>query len=312
MRHRMIPALALLLTLSLCPCSAQAKPGPQIIISIQNGTLRLERGEPGGRQIFPVSVGRLQGGEETTPLGTVHTGPDPRDRNLYIPNRKLPAFHRGLPNLRLELRGKVVDRRPSFPFGIHGPVAPSLIWGRASRGCIRMRARGIRALYRFASKHPALPVRIIPGPDHLEGESVATPDPVSPARKGCPEAALGVRRLTRLGQGKGHHRLVCGGVDHWYALELSGGDQLNLKLEHGGGLRLELYGIRGISTVARGAKGISYTVPLARNNRGDRFIRVVAPKDPSRVVPYTLEAIVGGRGGQAIPRSERRVPQNRR
>ena len=280
-----------LLALTLIPSHLHAKPGPRIIISIQDATLRLERGEHGGRQVFPVSVGRLHKGEETTPLGTVHTGPDPRDRDLYIPSRKLPAFHRGLPNLRLDLRGDMVDRRPSFPMGIHGPVAPSLIWGRASSGCIRMSAVGIRDLYRFASKHPALPVTIIPGPDTLEGGEAAAPDPVSPARKACPEAAVGARRLIRLGLGKRHHSRVCGGVDHWFALELTGGDRLNFNLEHGGGIRLELYGIRGISTVARGRKGLSYKVPRARNNRGDRFVRVVAPKDPGRVVPYSLEVV---------------------
>ena len=285
-----------ILLLPFIPGSAGGAPRPHMVISLQNATLRLERGKEGSRQVFPVSVGRLSAGKETTPLGTIHTGPNPRDRELYIPSRKLPAFHRGLPNLRLDLRGeKKVQRRPSFPFGLHGPVTPTLIWGRASRGCVRMSARGIRALYKFAAKHPAMPVTIIPGPDQLPGGGVASPDTVAPGSEDCPEASVGARRLTRLKAGK-HQDRSCGGVDHWYALELSGGDRLELKLAHGGGLSLELYGIRGISAVARGKRGISYKVPLARNNRGDRFVRVVARNKGAGVVPYSLEVSVGGTG----------------
>ncbi len=283
-------AIALALAfIALIPRPCLASPTPRIIISLQNATLRLEKGGEKGRRVFPVSVGRLERGAETTPTGTWHTGPDPRDRELYIPRRKLPAFHRGLPNLRLDLRGKVVDRRPSFPFGLHGPVTPTLIWGRASRGCVRMSARGIRALYRFAARHPSMPVTIIKGPDRVAGGKVATPDPVSPVVKGCPETSTGARRLTRASVGEGSHGRICGGVDHWYALELSGGDHLAFSLEHGGGLKLELYGIRGISTVARGKAGFGYRVPLARNNRGDRYLRVVAPRKMGRkAVPYKL------------------------
>ena len=158
-----------------------------------------------------------------------------------------------------------------------------------------MSAAGIRAIYRFAAKNPSLPVTIIKGPDRLAGGEVATPDPVSPARNGCPEARTGARRLARLSLHEGRHDRVCGGVDHWYAVELSGGDRLEFALEHGGGLRLELYGIRGISTVARGEAGFSYRVPLARNNRGNRYVRVVAPTDATRTVQYKLVVKAGRR-----------------
>ncbi len=279
--------------LALVPASLGADRGPRVVVSIEGATLRLERGARKGRVVFPVSVGRLEGGEESTPLGTLYTGPDPGDTNLYIAKRTEPAFHRGLPALRLNLRRPSPPGVKHYPFGLHGPVTPTLIWGRASRGCVRMAAAHIRALYRFAARHPSMPVTVIRGMDRVDGAAVK-PDR-RPARvASCPEAAVGARRLRRITVGAKARDRICGGVDHWYALELQGGDKVRLELQHGSKLRAELYGIRAISTVARGRSGFSYRVPLARNNRGDRFVRVVAPRSQKRAAPYMLKVILGG------------------
>ena len=163
-----------------------------------------------------------------------------------------------------------------------------------------MSEAGIKAVYRFASRHPSLPVTVIQGVDRVRGKRVA-PDAVGRRRKGCPESAIGARRLGRLKVGQVLHERVCGGVDHWYALELQGGDRVSLKLDHRGGLKLELYGIKGISTVATGTHGLNFLVPLARNNRGHRYVRVVAPRDPKLALPYTLKVTMGGNAIESPP-----------
>jgi hypothetical protein len=274
--------LAVALTALLVPLAAAAR--PHAVISLERSTLRLERGPSLGRRVFPVGVGRWSRKGPRSPVGTWLTGPDPGDRAYYLPARWLPAFHRGHPFLRLEVKGRE-RRRQAHPFGIHGPVTPSLIWGRVSGGCIRMRAADAKELYRFAARHPRMPVRIIRGPDLVAGVPVR-PDPVRPDVPGCPEAAVGARRLRQLQLGGSIHDRTCGGVDHWYALELQGGDVIAVSLTHGGALRAELYGIRAISTVARGVRGFTFRVPLAPRNRGNRYLRVVAT---SKVVPYTLQ-----------------------
>lgn len=257
------------------------------MISVEGATLRLEGKQL--RRVFPVGVGRVEGGRGSrSPVGVWATGPDPSDREFYLETRREPAFHRGHPFLRLTVQRP--DRRGgvTHPFGIHGPVTPSLIWGQVSAGCIRMRGRDARALYRFARRHPDLQVRIVAGPDMVGGKRVA-PDPRGRRDPRCAEAALGVRRLRRIPLNSQVHDRVCGGVDHWFAFELKGGDAISVRLLHGGGLRAELYGIRAISTVARGDRGFDFRVPHAPTNRGRRYLRIVSPPRASRATPYTLE-----------------------
>jgi len=265
---------------------------PRVVVSLSGCTLRLETAA-GKRRVFPVGVGRLTDSGQEGPLGTLRTGPDPRDRDLYLPRRRLPAFHRGLPFLRLDrrrARGKV------RPFGIHGPVSPTLIWGRVSRGCIRMRPADIRLLYGVAVRHPSMPVTFIRGLDRV-GARPVKPDRKRPPIKGCPEAAVGARRLRRLATGGQVHDRVCGGVDHWYAVPMEGGDVTSVKLQHAGGLRVELFGIKAISAIASGERGFVFRLPLAHRNRGDRFVRVMAPagaRNRKRFLPYTLSVTMSG------------------
>ncbi len=257
---------------------------PRLVVSLSGCTLRLQTA-PGRAVVFPVGVGRLTDGGQEGPLGALFTGPNPRDRDLYIPRRRLPAFHRGLPYLRLDRRrGKGVR-----PFGIHGPVSPTLIWGRVSRGCIRMRPADIRRLYRVAVRHPSMPVIFIRGRDRVGGKAVV-PAATRPAVKGCPEAAVGLRRLRRLATGAQVHDRRCGGVDHWYSIPLVGGDVTSVKLNHGGGLRVELFGIKAISAIAGGRHGFVHRIPRAPRNRGDRFIRITGAGKGA--VPYTLSVNV--------------------
>jgi hypothetical protein len=273
-----------------------------VIISLGGATLRLEPGARGRRRVFPVAVGRLTPTGQAGPLGTFRTGPDPRDREYYLPSRRLPAFHRGLPFLRLDLQraGDATGgrpARPSRPYGIHGPVTPTLIWGQVSRGCVRMRPRDLRLLYRTAVRHPAMRVTFVRGQDRVDGRAVR-PDPVGPQQARCPEASTGVRRLGRLAVGRAVHDRVCGGVDHWYALSMAGGTALSAGLSHGGALSLELYGIKAISAIAAGRHGLQHRIPQARHNRGDRYLRVVAPgprRGGARFFPYTLTVSISGR-----------------
>jgi len=270
---------------------AEAFGGAEIVISVDGATLRLQRED--GRRVFPIGVGRVGPMRRTrSPVGTWRTGTDPTDRRFYLPHRQKPAFHRGLPFLRLDIprrhQGEAVQ-----PFGIHGPVTPSLIWGQVSAGCIRMREADIRELFAYAQMHPGLSVRVIRGPDVVQGVALK-PDALGVRGGGaarldphCPEARMGVRRLERIRVGQTVPYRICGGVDHWFGVELVGGDVIHVELRHRGGLRVELYGIRGISIVAGGRSGFTHRVPLARNNRGLRYLRVVASSTVAPV-PYTL------------------------
>jgi hypothetical protein len=159
-------------------------------------------------------------------------------------------------------------------------VTPTLIWGKVSAGCIRLRPKHIRELFRFARRHPRIRVQIIRGLDRVNGRPVELSEG-------------GVKRLRRLRVGGAVvHDRVREGVDHWFALELRGGDAITVTLTHKGALRAELYGIRAISTVTNGKYGFSYLVPQVQKNRGNRYLRVVAPRRRT-AVPYTLE--VSGR-----------------
>lgn len=266
---------------------------PRVVVSVTGSTLRLVTGQ-GKSRVFSVGVGRLTDSGQEGPLGTLYTGPDPRDRELYLPSRSLPAFYGGLPYLRLDRRrvrgvGKVVR-----PFGIHGPVSPTLIWGLVSRGCIRMRPADIRRLYKVAARHPSMPVTFVRGVDRVRGKPV-TPSPVRAPVAGCPEASLGARRLRRLATGTHIHDRVCGGVDHWYSIHLEGGDVTSVRLKHSGGLRVELFGIRAISAIASGTRGFVHRIPLAPRNRGDRFVRITTSTNPGRQFrPYTLSVTMSG------------------
>ena len=257
------------------------------MISVEGATLRLEGKRL--RRVFPVGVGRVEGGRSgRSPVGVWSTGPNPDAKQFYLETRLEPAFHRGHPFLRLTVRRPDRLGAVTHPFGIHGPVTPSLIWGQVSAGCIRMRGGDARALFRFARRHPGLQVRIVAGPDMAGGKRVA-PDPRGPRDPRCAEAELGVRRLRRIPLNGQVHDRVCGGVDHWFAFELKGGDAISVRLLHSGGLRAELYGIRAISTVARGGPGFDFRVPHAPTNRGRRYLRIVAPARVTGPIPYTLE-----------------------
>ena len=270
--------LGVLLASAALP-GARAAAGPRVVVSLAGCTLRLELGD-GTRRVFPVGVGRLARAGQQGPVGIFRTGPDPADRDLYLPSRKLPAFHRGLPFIRLDLR-----RGSERPFGLHGPVSPTLIWGHVSRGCVRMRPAHIRLLYQVAARHPGMTVKFIRGLDQL-GHRTVIPDASRPLDPRCPDATVGLRRLRRLALNRQLRGRVCGGVDHWYALALGGGDVISVRLDHGGDLRAELIGVRAISSVARGARGFVHRVPMGPRNRGDRYLRITSPG--SRTVAYTL------------------------
>jgi hypothetical protein len=232
----------------------------------------------------------------------MYTGADPRDESFYVRARSQPTFYGGLPYLRLErdhsrlrrggARGEL-GGAPAHPFAIHGPVTPTLIWGMVSAGCVRMRPADLRYLYAVAVRHPAMAVSFVRAGERRAREVERTRRPP----RGCAEAAVGVRPLRRLRLDVVEHDRVCGGVDHWYAVELRGGDTLSLRAQHAGALRLELYGIRAISTVAEGRHQLDHTVPLAHRNRGDRYLRVVAPAGSRGNLPYTLCATLGGLRG---------------
>lgn len=248
---------------------------PSIVISTSSHVLELQQAD-GRRRRFPVGVGRHGAG----PRGRWFTGPDAKDDTFYLPRRLLPAFHRGLPFLRLSpipLRPHRSDpayrRAAAQPFGLHGPVTPSLLWGAVTAGCVRLRPADLRLVFAYARAHPGMPVRftrkLLPPPTG-SGSVQATGL--------CAEARLGVRRVRVASFRKPMQDRICGGVDHWYAVPLQGGDVLSVALEHAGSLRVELYGIRAISTIARGRRGFRFRLPERRANRGARYLRVVAPR----------------------------------
>ncbi len=218
------PALACALLGAAGP--GHARPGPRALVSLADATLRLDAGPGAPPRAFPVTVGVQLDGQETSPVGTVRTGPDPRDPTYYVAARFDPLYHVGLPFLRLDRSaeasggaGRGAGARVQ-PYSIHGPVTPTLIWGRASRGCVRMRPVDLRLLYAFALRHPAMPITFTRGPDpearrllrRAAGPAAAGAGPRgAPA---CDEAGLGVRPLRRQPGGRPVHARNCGGVDH--------------------------------------------------------------------------------------------------
>lgn len=254
---------------------AWAAKTPEIVVSLTSHVVSLRH--PDGRtERFPAAVGRIHDGRRLGPKGRWYTGPDARDRTFYLPARRLPAFHRGLPFLRLSpvrLRPRRSDpayqRAASQEYGLHGPVTPSLIWGAITAGCVRLRAADLKRVFAFARRHPGIAVRYT---------RAAIASPAAP-KGACPESRFGATRMVRAPLSRRIHGRVCGGVDRWFAVELQGGDVLEVELAQRGGLRVELYGIRAISEVTRGgATGLRYRVPLAKRNRGLRYLRIVAPK----------------------------------
>ncbi|MCA9668956.1 MAG: L,D-transpeptidase [Myxococcales bacterium] len=278
------------LLLALCGASLLASAGalaaaidadalPHVFVSLRDATLRLSYLRHGRRvdRRFPVGLGRRGAARDRgTPVGRFRTGPNPRDRVFYDPHRRLPAFHRGHPFVRLDLAVGEHLGKPRHPYGIHGPVTPSLIWGPVSAGCLRMRVVDVREVFAFARRRPRLRVRLVRAADPRPTALVAR----GPRIASCRESALGIRRPSRLARARrASHGRVCGGVDHWWRVELQGGDHLRVELDHRGKLRVELYGIRAISSVAGGRFGLSHRVPRGPRNRGDRYLRIVAPRD---------------------------------
>ena len=265
--------------------SGDVRASPQIIVSLKGATLRIvEEGHPD--LIFPVGVGRDVPDGRSAPA-VMYTGPDPGDRSFYLPARREPAFHLGLPYLRLDRRTGQIAGIPARPFSIHGPVTPTLIWGRVSAGCVRMRPPDLKQVYRLAVRHPGMKVSFIPGPDG-RGELERPP---GAKRLACPEAAIGLRRLRPIAQSRVQHDRICGGVDHWYSVELRGGDTVAVRLQHGGALRAELYGMRAISTVAEGRFGFEHRVPDAQRFRGARYLRISSAAS-RELIPYALSVTV--------------------
>ncbi|MCK5800179.1 MAG: L,D-transpeptidase [Deltaproteobacteria bacterium] len=158
-------------------------------------------------------------------------------------------------------------------YGLHGPVTPSLIWGAVTAGCVRMRPLDLGRVFAFASKHPGTSIRYTREVISLRRRARGS----RAAASYCPEATLGVRRLRAVSLGKPLHDRICGGVDHWFSVVLQGGEIVSVSLQHRGALRLELYGIRAISPVARGTWALRHYVLQKPMNRGARYLRVVAP-----------------------------------
>ena len=264
--------LSLVIGITFTPSLASEPTKVQAVISSASATLRLSE-KSGGKwrhRVFPVGVGRYTPSGEKGPRGRFRTGRDARDRVYYEPARREPAFFRGLPFIRIDLPRMGKKGAVERPYGIHGPVTPSLIWGQVSAGCVRMRPMDLRLLYRVAQRHAPLAISFI-GPR----DRVAERELQSLLRGNCP-SGWGVRRLKRLPWGVAVHDRVCPGVDHWYAVPLQGGDHLVSSLNHSGGLRVELYGIRAISRIASGSFGLEHRVPVVQANRGARYLRVVS------------------------------------
>jgi hypothetical protein len=153
-----------------------------------------------------------------------------------------------------------------------------------------MKPSDIKELYSYALQHPHMLVKVIRGADRIRGQLVA-PVREGPSIPGCLEASLGVLKLQTIHSDQPLNRRVCGGVDHWYAIDLKGGDVLHVRLAHAGLLRVELFGIRGISAIVGSKDTIHYKVPLAPQNRGARYLRVTAPGWATVLkLPYTLTA----------------------
>lgn len=256
-----------------------------LFISLASHTVRLVD-DHGITRLFPAAVGRrTSDGRRLGLRGTAHLGADVADPRFYAPARSAPKIYGGHPYLRLDgtapaRRGRRTERAAAQGrvFGIHGPITPSLVWGAVTAGCIRMRPADLAKVYDFAVGHPGLPVTISSKPDPRARQLRAH-------LPGCD--GRGVRPLGRLRGRDTRIERQCPGTDHWFAIELQGGDLLRVQADGGPPPKIELYGIRLISRVVGGRGEIELRVPHQRHNRGDRFLRVVAPAHgPAR--SYTL------------------------
>jgi hypothetical protein len=270
--------------------AAVQSPHPMVVISHHGQTLRLQWDDPSvTRRVFPVGLARQAPGQALAPLGTFFTGPAPDDSTFYLSARQVPAFYGGLPFLRLVYS----QGQQRYPFALHGPITPTLIWGPISAGCVRLRPEDLRELYQVAVRYPSMPVTFLAGPDRLEDHPVEL-DRRPELSLACPESKWGIRRLSRLGPGHEVHDRLCGNIDHWYAIELKGGDALSVQVQHAGSLWVELYGPRAISIIAEGRFGLEFSVPCVQRNRADRYLRITArksesAKERSAVIPYGLK-----------------------
>ena len=266
-----------------------AAAGPTIWISHGSSTLRFSREAESGRRhdvVFPVGLNR-RGSGKLQPLGHLRTGANPADRRFFDPQRSAPWFHRGYPFVRLDRQTGWRGKRPLRPYGIHGPITPTLIWGPVSAGCVRMRPADLRRFFTLSRRYPNAKVIAMHARDR-RAEAVLSR---KGSAKDCPEATLGVRRLETIGDGAQRVDRVCGDVDHWYAVQLQRGDHLGVVLHHDGNLALELYGIRAISPVSGGRFSLHHTVPLAQYNRGPRYLRIFVPvarRKTTGTVSYSL------------------------
>jgi lipoprotein-anchoring transpeptidase ErfK/SrfK len=156
--------LAVALVAGLGACRPAAAPrrlalvDPEIIVSIDGLTVHLFDRTTGTSFVFAAHVGGLRAdGTSVTPVGHFRTGDDPGDRWWYMPRRTEPARYRGMPFLRLTAR----NPRGEHVYGLHGPVdgGPSGT-PYVSRGCVRLAADDIVALFELVRDHPATPVTI--------------------------------------------------------------------------------------------------------------------------------------------------------
>lgn len=272
MRLGAFPCIVAWAVLSFSPLAAAPKPAdPSAIISLTSATMRLADGT-GRTFIFPVAVGR----PGSTPTGTFRTGTDPRNGADYVDARRDPPVYGGQPFVRLSIGKGIVDGTARRPYGIHGPITPSLIWGAATAGCIRMRPADLKIFYRIAKRHPGMAITLTKEADRPAIAAINKNERLG--------KCAGLRPLHPEPRGVVQGKL-CTGAEQWFSLSLQAEQVLTLELNGDSRLRLELYGIRALTAVAGPVRNLSYRVPKAPKNRGARYIRVyledTAKADPA-------------------------------
>lgn len=254
--------IAIILLLFIFESRSLAQNEVSVKISTRSCVMQIKDGVK--TTYYPVGIGRKH-----LAFGTFYLGPNVLDRSFYEKSRKEPAFQRGLPFIRLSpyrLRGQSdpnYQKAIDYALGIHGPVTPSLIWGRVSAGCIRMRKKDVREFYEFARLHPNLAIRLTD-------------------KKMAFNYTFKIKPLRKL---KANQRSRLCSRDEWFKIPLESGDKIRIELNQS--LKLELYGIRGISVIAEATQSLFFIMKEAPKNRGTRYLRVINRK--KGCLSYTMK-----------------------
>jgi|GEM_PF-4397590 hypothetical protein len=159
-------------------------------------------------------------------------------------------------------------------------------------GRLRSRPADLKAFYKVAKKNPGMAITFTEEEDRagvarlvkkLGGGRCAGIRPLRPEPRGVIQDEL------------------CAGADHWYSVSLQAENELTLSLSGETRLRIELYGIRGLTAIAGPSRKLNYRVPKAEQNRGARYIRIYDAGGQASAVTGAVRKVDATTSGASLP-----------